>query len=432
MTRSALPISRDMPAIKSRALLWLIALFVACFVAWAAIAEIDELVKGAGKVIPSKRLQLVQNLEGGIVSEILVSEGDFVEPGQVVMRLDDTQFDSSFRERQSKVQALQIKESRLRTELDGGSTLPLDARWSGSEAVALRTEEQALLERRNAQQENALKIIGQQIEQKNQALAQANVLQSQSREERQLAQKELDILNPLFEQGVVSEVEVLRAEKNMLKAKSDLARYTFQIPQVEAEISELRSKLDSEQLKYRRLVQEELNAVLAELAQVTQTRGALEDRLKRTQIRSPVKGTVKELWVNTIGGVVQPGMDILSIVPLEDRLLVEARIKPADIAHLYPGQKARVKLTAFDYALFGGLDAEVVHISADTLSQEGEESYYLVKVRTEKSVLGGGQKAMPIIPGMVAEVDILTGKKTILSYLLKPVLRARDKALTEP
>ena len=175
-----------------------------------------------------------------------------------------------------------------------------------------------------------------------------------------------------------------------------------------------------------------MHAYLDQLAKISQTSGALEDRLDRTQVRSPVNGTIKQIMLNTLGGVVQPGMDLISIVPLEDSLLIETKIRPSDIARLYPGQKAMVKFTAYDFTIYGGLEAELVHISADSISHENDESFYLVRVKTYQNNLGSTDNPLPIIPGMIAEVDILTGKKTLLSYLLKPILKAKQVALSEP
>ena len=185
-------------------------------------------------------------------------------------------------------------------------------------------------------------------------------------------------------------------------------------------------------INFKADAQKELNNYQDELAQISQSSGALEDRVERTQVRSPVNGTVKQIMLNTLGGVVQPGMDLISIVPMEDSLLIETKIRPSDIARLYPGQKAMVKFTAYDFTVYGGLEAELVHISADSISHEDKESFYLVRVKTFRNNLGSTEQPLPIIPGMIAEVDILTGKKTLMSYLLKPILRAKQVALSEP
>lgn len=416
--------------INSRLLLWFICLFVVVFVVWAAGAEIDELARGEGKVIPSKQLQLVQNLEGGIVSEILISEGSRVEPGQVLIKIDDTLFESDYQESRFRVTELQVREARLRAEIGGDDEVQFAAELE-RKIPDLVKEERSLFKRRRAKLASSQSLIGQQLKQKAQALAQAKFNYQQALDERALAQKELEILKPLFAEGVVSEVELIRAEKAVLKAGGEASGNQFRIPLIEAEIAELRDKLAQQELSFKIEAQQALNEILAELPRLSQSGGALEDRVKRTQVRSPVKGTVKQLMVNTIGGVVQPGMDIVSVVPIEDALLIETRIRPADIARLYPGQSAMVKFTAYDFAIYGGLEAEVVHISADSISNDQGESFFLVRVRTQKNYLGDEKQPLPIIPGMIAQVDILTGKKTVLEYLLKPIFKARQVALTE-
>lgn len=417
---------------SSRRLVWWCALFVVAFLVWAAWTQVDELVRGSGKVIPSSQLQVVQNLEGGIVSEILVAEGDYVEPGQVLLRMDATQFDSSFNEQRLRVAELEAKVLRLRAEVAGkvmAKSAPKDA---SAELKSFYLEERSLFAQRKAQLASAERVVRQQIEQKRQGLSQAQAKLKQSRKALALAQKELDILTPLFKDGVVSEVELLRAQKAHLNVQGDISRFSFEIPEYQAAMQELQSKLDSKALTFRSEAQQALNQVLAELPRLSQSSGALEDRVLRTALRSPVRGTVKQLMINTVGGVVQPGMDVVSIVPVEDSLLIETQIKPADIARLYPGQAARVRFSAYDFSIYGSLDAKLVHISADTLVGPKGEAYYLVRVKTALNKIQGAGEDLPIIPGMVAEVDILTGKKTVLDYLLKPVFKAQRSALTEP
>lgn len=420
------------PGIHSRLLLWLMAAFVVVFVVWTAYADIDELVRGKGKVIPSQQLQVVQNLEGGIVASIEVAEGAYVEQGQVLMRLDDTQFESTYQEKQLKVQELKARAARLRAEVEGRDSPDFGEVAKQADRANLHKEELALFRQRQAQLSSARRVISQQEVQKTQQLAQAKSRLQQSKAELELAQKELDILTPLFEDGIVSEVELLRAQKARLKASGEVSKAGFQIPQIESAIAELSSKQDEQLQRFRSEAQAELGQILAELPRLSQSRGALEDRVNRTSIRSPVNGTVKQVMINTVGGVVQPGMELVSIVPIEDALLIETQVRPADIARLFPGQKARVKFTAYDFSIYGGLEAEVMQISADTISNEQDESFYRVRVKTARNYLGAVSSPLPIIPGMIAEVDILTGKKTILDYLLKPIFRAQHLALSEP
>lgn len=419
-----------MPSIRSRLLLWTVLIFIFLIVVWSAYAEVDELVRGEGKVIPSKRLQIVQNLEGGIISELHVSEGSVVEKGQVLLKIDDTLFESNYQENRSKILALEVTSVRLRAEISGRQALDFPSNLEKN-GKALITEQRRLFNGRLEQLIGAQNVIDQQIQQKKQALARADFKYKQAINEQKLTQTELDILKPLFEEGVVSRVELLQVEKMVLKASGDAAESKFRMPQIEAEILELVNKRDQLQISFRSDAQQELNTVLNDLSQLAHSSNALEDRVNRTQVRSPVKGTIKQLMVNTIGGVVQPAMDIVSIVPIEDALLIETKVKPADIARLYPGQKARVKFTAYDFTVYGGLEAEVVHISADSTVNNKGESFYLVSVKTETNDLGHKGGILPIFPGMIAQVDILTGKKTILNYLLKPILKAKQVALTE-
>ncbi len=416
---------------SSRALIWVLLVLCLSLLWWASWATLDELARGEGRVIPSKQLQVVQNLEGGIVADIMVTEGSLVEAGQPLIKIDDTLFASSFQENQLKVLELQARAARLRAEIAGVAAPDFGSELN-AELPELIKQEQVLFDQRMAGQESADQVLLTQIAQKQQRLAQARNKQQQATDALALSQREVDILRPLVEDGVVSEVELIRAEKNLLEHRGELSRWSFEIPEIEAEISELERKREQQLLSFRQNAQEELNSILAELPRLSQSKGALEDRVARTQVRSPVKGTVKQLMVNTIGGVVQPGMELLSIVPVEDALLVEARVRPADIARIYPGLTARVKFTAYDFAIYGALEAEVVHVSADSIQTDQGESFYLVRVKTARNYLGSQQQPLPIIPGMVAQVDIMTGKKTVLDYLLKPLLRAKEHALTEP
>jgi len=416
--------------IKSRLLLWVICSFVVTMLIWAANAQVDELVRGGGKVIPSKQLQVVQNLEGGILSELFVAEGQRVKSGQVLLKIDDTQFESTYQESQSSLLSLQTRVERLRAEASGEAFVIFNDELIEKSPDLVR-EQQRLFNRRVEQLDVTVSGIGQQIKQQEQVLAQAAFDYQQALDEKKLAEKEYQILRPLFSEGVVSEVELLRAEKSVLKASGDASSNYFKLPQIQAVIDELKNRQKQLKLTFKSEAQQALNLSLAELVLLQKGSGAIQDRVQRTQVRSPVNGTIKQLMVNTIGGVLKPGMDIVSIVPIEDSLLIEAKIRPADIARLYPGQRAVVKFTAYDFTIYGGLEAELIHISADSITDDQGESFYLVRVKTTLNNLGSTAVPLPIIPGMVAQIDILTGKKTLLNYLLKPILKAKQVALTE-
>ena len=416
--------------IKSRLLLWSICSFVVVMLIWSANAQVDELVRGGGKVIPSKQLQVVQNLEGGILSELYIAEGERVKSGQVLLKIDDTQFESTYQESQSALLALLTRVERLRAEAAGKEFVTFEDELVQKTPDLVR-EQERLFNRRVEQLDVTVSVIGEQVKQQEQVLAQATFDYQQAIDEKKLAEKEYEILKPLFSEGVVSEVELLRTERSVLMASGEASSIYFRLPQIQAAIDEFKNRQKQLELTFKSEAQQALNLSLAELVLLQKGSGAIRDRVQRTHVRSPVNGTIKQLMVNTIGGVLKPGMDLVSIVPIEDSLLIEAKIRPADIARLYPGQRAVVKFTAYDFTIYGGLDAELIHISADSITDDQGESYYLVRVKTTLNNLGTAKRPLPIIPGMVAQIDILTGKKTLLNYLLKPILKAKQVALTE-
>ena len=414
----------------ARSILWLTAACVCAALAWAGWAELDEVTTGGGRVIPSRHIQEVQNLEGGILTELLVREGDRVEQEQPLLQIDDTGFSSSLRESQQREMALRAKAARLQAESSGEAfTVPGEL---GSVYPELVQQELLLYQNRQTELHTGRNIL---VERKNQIEQEIRELQSkQQRAATSLAlsRKELGMTRPLVAAGAISEVEVLRLERqvNELAGEQEAARLA--IPRASSRLEEAAKRIAELELQFRNEAHTELNSINAELSRLSESSVALEDRVRRTIVRSPVRGTVKQIMVNTIGGVIQPGMRLMEIVPLEDSLLVEARIRPKDIAFLHPGQPAIVKITAYDFAIYGGLEGKLEHISADTIQEQGDnESYYLVRVRTEKSHLGEREGALPTIPGMLAEVDIITGKKTVMDYLLKPVLRAKERAMRE-
>ncbi len=412
-----------------RFILWSALLFIGFAITWSAWAELDEITRGEGKVIPSRQLQVVQNLEGGILSELRIREGDVVEKGQVLLRMDDTRFSSNLREGRLHYLSLVAKVSRLRAEANNSEfNLPKEIK---SEQPELLIQEHALFESRTRELNSNLEIAGQQATQQKQELDELHAKVDQLNRSAKLLARELNMTRPLVADGAISEVEVLRLERQFSELEGDLKGARISIPKAESKLSEARSKKEEIEISFRNQARIELNEAVSELSQLSESIVALDDRVKRTAVVSPVRGTVKQLLVNTIGGVIQPGASLVEIVPLDDTLLVEARVRPADIAFLHPDQKAIVKFSAYDYAIYGGLEANVELISADTIANEKGESFYLVRVRTERSHLGTESNPLPIIPGMLGSVDILTGKKTVLSYLMKPVLRARDRALTE-
>ena len=412
-----------------RAILYVVAVFVALFFYWASVSEIEEVTRGDGKVIPSGQIQVVQNLEGGILSEILVDVGDMVKKGQLLLRIDEKRFSSSFQQNRVKYLSFLAKAARLRAEASGESfEVPAEV---VKEMPEIARRERELYQTRMREFESSQAIRREQISQRRQEIRELNTRLNELTRTRALIQKELDLTRPLVGQGAASEVEVLRLERQASEMAGDIAATRDSIPRAASKLQEAQLALEEEKLNFHNEAKAELNDTLAQLEEFSANAIALEDRLRRTAVRSPVNGTINRILVNTVGGVIQPGMDLIEIVPMDDTLLVEARVKPSDIAFLRPEQKAKVKFTAYDFTIYGGLDAELEHISADSITDEQGNSFYLVNVRTQKNYLGSENDPLPIIPGMVATVDILTGEKTILSYLLKPVLRAKYMALRE-
>lgn len=413
----------------ARLTIWAIAALFVVALLWARFAVLEEVTSGEGKAIPSSKVQVIQNLEGGIVSEIYVREGQVVDKGDRLLRLDDTRFQSNKDETEAERLALIARIERLEAESEGRPMrLPAEIE---REAPQLGADELALYESRQRRLESEKRTLNEQLRQKTQELAEFKSKAAQYRSSLGLIQQELNMSSPLVSAGAISEVEILRLKRSAVEMRGSLEATNLAIPRAEAAIAEIRSKIESSDLTFRSEAAKELNEARTELQKITASRVAIEDRVSRTTVVSPVRGVVKQLKVNTIGGVVQPGSDMLEIVPLEDNLLIEARVRPQDVAFLHPGQEAMVKFTAYDYTIYGGLKARLELIGADTVTDDKGNSFYLIQLRTEKSHLGTEDKPLLIIPGMVANVGIITGRKSVLDYLLKPVLKARWEALRE-
>ena len=412
-----------------RIILWAAVLFFASGLLWASFAELDEVARGYGKVIPSRQVQIIQNLEGGIVAEILVQEGQVVERGDVLLKIDNTASTASFQESRMHYLALKARASRLRAEAED---IPCDPpKDVMREAPLLVEQEFKLFHAHQKELEAKLNVLEQQVTQRRQDLAEIQARVRQFGRSYDLVRRELELSRPLAKSGAIAEVEILRLERQANDLRGEWESAQLAVPKAEAQLMEAVNKKEELVATFRHEARDELNRVLDEIARLEQSQVALEDRVRRTQVRAPLKGTVKQLRVNTVGGVIQPGEDLVEIVPLEDTLVIEARISPADIAFITPDQTATVKFTAYDFATYGGMEAYVEHISADTITDEEGRSFYLVRVRTQESFFGSVEEPLPIIPGMTAIVDIMTGKKTVLEYLLNPVLRAKEHALRE-
>jgi adhesin transport system membrane fusion protein len=399
---------------------------VALLLIWAGVAHVEEVTRGEGRVIPSRQLQVVQSLDGGVVAEILVQEGQVVDAGQLLLRIDETRATSGVRESAAQGFALRARLARLRALAEGSAFLPPTA--SNKEEASTVEEERRLFTARQSELATMLSINRQQLAQRQQELSEMQSRRVAAQRGLELTQQELNQTRPLLATGAVSQVDILRLERDVTRNRGDMEQATAQIARVQAAIGEAQRKITETEIGFRNEARRDMAEAAGRLNALNEGAVALADRVDKAQVKSPVRGRVQRLLANTIGGVVQPGKDIVEIVPLDDTLVLEARIVPKDIAFIHPGQKALVKLTAYDFSIYGGLEASVENISPDTIVDERGNAFYVVRVRTGKTKLSD---SMPIIPGMTAEVDVLTGRKTVLSYLLKPVLRAKAYALSE-
>lgn len=408
-------------------LIWLSVLVVISLVTWAYFAWIDEVVRGEGKVVPSSQIQVIQSLDGGVVEQILVRPGELVEEGDVLLRIDPTRYSSSLGESQAETLSLTAKAARLEAIATG---TPLNM----PEEVTLKAPELAEMEMRvwearSNELRSNLAVAQEQITQRQQELRETRANRDQAASSCGLTSQELNMTRPLLKSGAVSEVDILRLQRDVARYCGEQKAAAAQLDRIQSSIQEAEERLEETEIKFRNEARTELSEVRAKLSTLKESERALQDRVSLAEIRSPVRGTVKSLFSNTVGGVVQPGKDILEIVPIDDTLLLEVRINPRDIGFLRPGQIANVKFTAYDFVVYGGLEGVLEQLSADTITNEKGESFYIAKVRTEDTFVGEDNR--PILPGMIADVHVLTGKRTVLQYLLKPILRARENAFTE-
>jgi membrane fusion protein, adhesin transport system len=412
--------------VRARLLLYVLLLVFAILAFWASVAEIDEVARGNGRVIPSAHLQIIQSFDGGVVSELLVREGQIIEEGEVLLRVDPTRFLSDLGETRASESALRSRAARL-SALVTGAPFVVTPELMATPGVVL-DQEKRLYETSQEELEARIAIARDQWEQRREELNEARARHTQAVRALELSSRELDVTQPLVATGAVSEVEVLRLQREVARARGDRDQASAQISRLQSAISESESRILEVELTFKNQWRNELADTLGRLSELAEGTSALEDRVRLAEVRSPMRGVVQRLFVTTRGGVIAPGSEVAEVVPLDDQLLIEAKLSPRDIGFLRPGLEARVKFTAYDFSIYGGLRAMVEHISADSITDEEGNTFYKVRVRTDEPGFG---EDLPIITGMVAEVEILTGKKTILEYLLKPILRATQVAFTE-
>jgi adhesin transport system membrane fusion protein len=423
----------DRPPLFARLVLAFVVLFIGCFVGWAAIAKVEEIARGDGKVIPVSKTQIIQTSEAGVVQEIAVKIGQVVKQGQLLIRLDDTTSTSSLGESQARAWALKARVARLQMEIQGD----IDATFVCPDELretspAICANENEFFNARRGNFRNKLSVLQARETQRMQELQEARTNIAQLENVIAAMTRQRDAIEPLVKKRLHAETDLLRMDTELAQQNGQLVVAKESLGRLDAAVREASLQIEELSLQFQQEARNEMSEVLADLGVLGETIRGASDRVKRTDIRSPVDGIINTLDVNTIGAYVQPGAVVGGVVPTSDTLLVEARISPRDVAFVQRDQPALVKITAYDFSIYGGLKARVANISADSLvDQESGDTFYQVYVVTDESALEKDGVQHSIMPGMVASVEIMTGQKSVLDYLLKPINKARSEALTE-
>lgn len=423
------------PKRRAPILLYSIGAFFICAFIWASFAELDEVTRGEGRVVPSGQVKTIDHLEGGIVKNILIRDGDIVEKGQVLLEIDSTVAKARYEEGLSMYYQSFAQIVRVKAQLAGEEFIIPEEVLKNAPEIAAKEKDtyESSVKRLNNEKE----IATREVEQREQERIEAQFKVEQLQNRLSLAEEELKLTEPLVNSGIAPKVDWIRIKRDINDTKGELAGAKSNVPRTEAAYLQAKQKLDQVVVNFHTDWYKELQEAERRWAEIKDATTTGLDRITRTEVRSPVRGTIKELKVNTIGSVVQPGEDLVDIVPLEDTLLIEAQVRPSDVAFLRPGMPAVIKITAYDFSIYGGLDATLVDISAGTIieekpqQQKAEQEFFRIRLRTDKNYLGTEANPLPISPGMTAQVDILTGKKTVWQYIIKPILRAKENALTE-
>ena len=415
----------------------IITFFIIAFT-WAYFAKIDELTRGEGKVIPSEKIKTIQSLDGGIISDILVKEGSIVNKGQALMKIDTTRFKASLDENKQTYYHLLVTKTRLDAEsrIDINSDIPTlqyDEVLEKNVPSFIQSD-QRLFQSRYNELTTKSNIFENQKRQKEQELAELRSKENQLKKRYKLVYEEANTIAKMVEKGSRSKIDLIKLKKELNQIEGDLQATKLQIPKAKFSIKEVSDRILEKERIFKAEAFNEFQKVNTEIKKYESKIVAEKDKLDKTILTSPVDGIVKQIYINTVGGVIRSGSDLIEIVPNSDILLVEAKIDPKDIAFINPSQKVIVKISAYDFSIYGALEGKVVEISADSIIDENDrdqKSYYKVTVQTTKNFLEREGKKLPIIPGMISSVDIITGKKSILDYLLKPILKTKEGAMHE-
>ncbi len=414
---------------RSRLILyfWLLSLIV--FIIWANIAKVDEIVRSKGKVIPSGENKVVQNLEGGIVEEILVKEGDSIKKGDTLLKIKNIKSKSDLAQYISKKNELSAKLKRLYAQ---ANLKPLNfSKDFALKYPKLVKREKSLYKINLLDLQAKKETLKKQIAQKKDMLKETKAKIKNLKKSYSFISEEIKISKPMVKEGIKSRVDFLKLQREANSVKTELDNSINSIPAIKTSIGEIKSKINELNLAFKTKSKKQYNDIAGELDRIEKKIVSFQDTVNRTSIKSPVDGIVKKLYINTIGGVVKPAMDLVEIVPKDKKLIVEVKVRPKDIAFIYPGQKALVKFTAYNYSIYGGLKGRVIGISPDTITDKKNKTFYIIRIKTDKDRLTHNGKDLKIIPGMIVSADIITGKRTIMDYILKPMLNSKDYIFTE-
>lgn len=417
------------PSRASQVFLWTITGLFFWMVAWAGISEVDERVRGTGQVMPSSDVQVVQSLEGGILSELNVKEGDSVKKDQVLMKIAAVQFASEGRGIEAQMASLQAKQARLKAEASGQPfTTPPDIQKKFPDVAA---NEEKLYKSRQDELNTALNIIHDDVREAEANLSEVKASIAKFSKSRGLLQQQLGIAQRLVAQKAMPEIESLKLQRDLNETEGNLSTAEQSQQSLEAKLSAAKKKEDEKTGAFRSQALADLNEVEARLSAIKENLNSVKDKVNRAELRAPVDGIVQRLHIKTVGGVIQPAQKLVEIVPLTDDLMIRAKIAPADVAFLHPGQDVKIKITAYDSQIYGTLDGKLDRIGADTIEDAQGNAFFEIDVRANKNYLGDEAHPLRIFSGMVSETEVIVGKRTILTYLLKPVLRTKDRAFTE-
>ena len=417
------------PARSATMMLMAIMGLVIFAILWAGVAKVEVLTRGQGQVAPSQDVQVVQSLEGGIVEELLVRPGEIVKKDQILMRLSDVQFSSEERGTEAKFLALEAKKARLQAEASGEEyAVPKEV---SEKAPQVAENEKALYDSRQKELKNAYAILDDRISKANADMAEVNAQINRLSSNRSSLNKELAITKDLVAKRAVPKLEELRLSREIADMSGQINAQSQRRKSLQAEVQVAKKERESQLDKFRSQALGELNQVETEIASLRENLKSIGDRVDRREVKAPVDGVVNNIAVKTIGGVVEPAMQLVEIVPVDEELKILAKIQPNEVAFIRPGQAAKVKITAYDPQKYGALDGQVVRLGATSARDNEGNVFFEIEVHTDKNFMGTAENPLPVTPGMVADVEVITGKRTILEYLLKPVLRARDRAFTE-